>query len=401
MRLLAQLATHQLLTDPNAQPPLATDPFRITPLRWARNAAAPRYQPRTNSPHPRTIHIPNNNDETYLLIPNAPAAPFYRLILGNGDYTPTGNLGVYLSKQGAYTLIQPGAIAIPTNTYTTTDFDPTQLYGGRTADPSIALIQVNADSTATAHELGDLLLLAGVDLEPILTNLAPTETNYDISLFAPLADNALAARTLRTRTYDIDLLLPRTHPAYPFLTRIRDYDRLYLEFSNRYMPVALADYAQTPTGGMLYALRLKLTAIAPYAHAHARYIQAATYTGGALPYTLPGDAPAPVEIRIRIASAPPSSPITVLAPSANATIAFQPDTAGIWSINDSGRIYHTPLTAPATLTDRTDTLLTGALPLTLPPGDGHLALEHDAAYNTLITHITLAAYPRYQPEPIL
>jgi len=398
MRLLAQLATHQLLTDPNAQPPLATDPLRITPLRWARNAAAPRYQPRMNSPHPRTIHIPNANDKAYLLIPNAPSAPFWRLVLGNGDYTPTGNLGVYLSKQGAYTLAQAGVIAIPTNTYTTTNFDPTQLFGGGTADPSIALIQVNA-STATAHELGDLLLLAGVDLEPILTSLVPTETNYDISLFAPLADNALAARTLRTRAYDIDLLLPRTHPAYPFLVRLRDYDRLYLEFNSRYIPVALADFAQTPTGGMLYALRLKLTAIAPYAHTHARYIQTAAYTGGALSYALPGDAPAPVEIRIRIASAPPSSPITILAPSANATVAFQPDTAGIWSIHDTGRIYHTPLTAPAALTDRTDTLLTGALPLTLPPGDGHLALEHDAAYN--ITHITLAAYPRYQPDQLL
>jgi hypothetical protein len=401
MRLLAQLATHQLLTDPNAQPPLATDPFHIAPLRWARNAAAPRYQPRINSPHPRTIHIPNNTDKAYLLIPNAPAAPFYRLILGNGNYTPTGNLGVYLSKQGAYTLIQPGAIAIPTNTYTTTDFDPTQLYGGRTADPSIALIQVNADSTATAHELGDLLLLAGVDLDPILTSLVPTETNYDISLFAPLTENALAARTLRTRTYDIDLLLPRTHPAYPILTRIRDYNHLYLEFNNRYIPVALADYAQSPTGGMLYTLRLKLTATAPYAHDPARHIQTTTYTGGVVPYTLPGDAPTPVEIRIRITSAPPPSPIAVLAPSANTTVAFQPDAEGIWSIHDTGRIYHTPLTAPAALTDRTDTLLTGALPLTLPPGDGHLALEHDAAYNTRITHITLAAYPRYQPDGLL
>jgi hypothetical protein len=277
-------------------------------------------------------------------------------------------------------------------------FDPTQLHDGGTVQPSLALIQLN-NTTATAHELGDLLMLAGVDLEPILANLAPTETNYDISLIAPLTDNALAARTLRTRAYDIDLLLPRTHPAYPFLTRIRDYDRLYLEFNNRYIPVALADYAQSPAGGMLYALRLKLVATAPYAHNPVRHIQTSAYTGGVVPYTLPGDAPAPVEIRIRIASAPPSSPITVLAPSANTTIAFQPDSAGIWSIHDSGRIHHTPLTAPAALTDRTDTLLTGALPLTLPPGDGHLALEHDAAYN--ITHITLAAYPRYQPEPIL
>ena len=400
MRLLAQLATHQLLTDLSAQPPLATDLFRITPLRWARGGGAPRYQPRMNSPHPRTIHIPNSNDKAYLLIPNAPSAPLWRLALGNGDYTPTGNLGVYLAKQGAFALAQAGTIAIPTNTYTTTDFDPTQLQGGGTVQPSLALIQLN-NTTATAHELGDLLLLAGVDLEPILANLAPTETNYDISLFAPLADNALAARTLRTRAYDIDLLLPRTHPAYPFLTRIRDYDRLYLEFNNRYMPVALSDFAQTPTGGMLYALRLKLAATAPYAHTHARYIQTAAYTGGALSYTLPGDAPAPAEIRIRIASAPPSSPITVLAPSANATLALQPDSAGIWSIHDSGRIYHTPLTAPAALTDRTDTLLTGSLPLTLPPGDGHLALEHDAAYNTRITHITLAAYPRYQPDQLL
>jgi len=200
---------------------------------------------------------------------------------------------------------------------------------------------------------------------------------------------------------DIDLLLPRTHPAYPFLARIRDYNRLYLEFNDRYIPVALADYAQTPTGGMLYALRLKLVATAPYAHNPTRHIQTSAYTGGVAPYALPGDAPAPVEIRIRIASAPPSSPVAVLAPSANATVAFQPDSAGIWSIHDSGRIYHTPLTAPAALTDRTDTLLTGALPLTLPPGDGHLALEHDAAYNTLITHITLAAYPRYQPDQLL
>jgi hypothetical protein len=400
MRLLAQLATHQLLTDPSAQPPLATDPLRAPALRWARNAAAPRYQPRTNSPHPRTIHIPNNTDKAYILIPNAPAAPFWRLILGNGDYTPTGNLGVYLAKQGAFALAQLGTINCPANAYTLHTFDPTQLQGGGTVQPSLALIQLN-NATATAHELGDLLLLAGVDLEPILTNLAPTETNYDISLFAPLTESALAARTLRTRAYDIDLLLPRTHPAYPFLTRIRDYDRLYLEFNNRYIPVALADFTQTPTGGMLYALRLKLAAIAPYAHAHARYIQAATYTGGALAYTLPSDAPTPAEIRIRIASAPPNSPITILAPNANATIAFQPDSAGIWSIHDTGRIYHTPLTAPAALTDRTDTLLTGALPLTLPPGDGHLALEHDAAYNTRITHITLAAYPRYQPEPIL
>jgi len=400
MRLLAQLATHQLLSDPNAQPPLATDPFRITPLRWARNAAAPRYQPRINSPHPRTIHIPNSNDKAYLLIPNAPTAPFYLLILGNGDYAPTGNLGVYLAKQGAFALAQPGTINCPTNAYTLHTFDPTQLHGGGTVQPSLALIQLN-NTTATAHELGDLLLLAGVDLEPILTSLAPTETNYDISLFAPLADNALAARTLRTRAYDIDLLLPRTHPAYPFLTRIRDYDRLYLEFNNRYMPVALADYAQSPTGGMLHNIRLKLAATAPYAHTHARYIQATTYTGGALSYTLPGDAPAPAEIRIRIANTPPSSPITVLAPSANATVTFQPDSAGIWSIHDTGRIYHTPLTAPAALTDRTDTLLTGALPLTLPPGDGHLALIHNNAYNTLITHITLATYPRYQPDQLL
>ena len=400
MRLLAQLATHQLLTDLSAQPPLATDPFRIAPLRWARGAAAPRYQPRINSPHPRTIHIPNNNDKAYLLIPNAPSAPLWQLALGNGDYTPTGNLGVYLAKQGAFALAQPGTINCPTNDYTLHTFDPTQLQGGGTVQPSLALIQLN-NATATAHELGDLLLLAGVDLEPVLASLAPTETNYDISLFAPLADNALAARTLRTRAYDIDLLLPRTHPAYPFLVRIRDYDRLYLEFNNRYIPVALADYTQNPTGGMLYALRLKLVATAPYAHTPARYIQATTYTGGALSYTLPGDAPAPAEIRIRIASAPPSSPITVLAPSANATLALQPDSAGIWSIHDSGRIYHTPLTAPAALTDRTDTLLTGSLPLTLPPGDGHLALEHDAAYNTRITHITLAAYPRYQPDQLL
>jgi hypothetical protein len=398
MRLLAQLATHQLLSDPNAQPPLATDPFRITPLRWARNAAAPRYQPRMNSPHPRTIHIPNSNDKTYLLIPNAPSAPFWRLVLGNGNYTPTGNLGVYLAKQGTFALAQPGTINCPTNTYTLHTFDPTQLHDGGTVQPSLTLIQLN-NATATAHELGDLLLLAGVDLEPILANLAPTETNYDISLFAPLTDNALAARTLRTRAYDIDLLLPRTHPAYPFLTRIRDYDRLYLEYNNRYIPVALADFTQTPTGGMLYTLRLKLVATAPYAHTPTRHIQTSAYTGGTVPYTLPGDAPAPVEIRIRIASAPPSSPITVLTPSANTTVAFQPDSAGIWSIHDTGRIYRTPLTAPATLTDRTDTLLAGALPLTLPPGDGHLALEHDAAYN--ITHITLAAYPRYQPEPIL
>ncbi len=398
MRLFAQLATHQLLSDSGEQPPLAADPLRAPALRWARNAAAPRYQPRMNSPHPRTLHIPNNTDKAYLLIPNAPAAPFWRLILGNGNYTPTGNLGVYLAKQGTFALAQPGTINCPTNAYTLHTFDPTQLQGGGTVQPSLALIQLN-NATATAHELGDLLLLAGVDLEPILANLTPTETNYDISLFAPLTDNALAARTLRTRTYDIDILLPRTHPAYPFLTRIRDYDRLYLESDDRYMPVALADSTQTPTGGMLYTLRLKLTATSPYAKTHTRYIQAATYTGDALPYTLPGDAPAPAEIRIRISGAPPSSPITILAPSANATVAFQPDSAGIWSIHDTGRIYHTPLTAPATLTDRTDTLITGALPLTLPPGDGHLALEHNTAYN--ITHITLAAYPRYQPDQLL
>jgi len=352
MRLLAQLATHQLLTDPSAQPPLAADPLRTPALRWARNAAAPRYQPRMGSPHPRTIHIPNNTDKAYLLIPNAPSAPFYRLILGNGDYTPTGNLGVYLAKQGAFTLAQPSTISCPTNAYTLHTFDPTQLHGGGTVQPSLALVQLNNttatahelgdllllagvdlepilaslaptetnydiipnapsapfyrlilgngdytptgnlgvylakqgaftlaqpstiscptnaytlhtfdptqlhgggtvqpslalvqlnNTTATAHELGDLLLLAGVDLEPILASLAPTETNYDISLFTPLADNALAARTLRTRAYDIDLLLPRTHPAYPFLVRIRDYDRLYLEYNNRYMPDALAE----------------------------------------------------------------------------------------------------------------------------------------------------------------
>jgi hypothetical protein len=56
---------------------------------------------------------------------------------------------------------------------------------------------------------------------------------------------------------------------------------------------------------MLYTLRLKLVATAPYAHTPTRHIQTSAYTGGIVPYTLPGDAPAPVEIRIRIASAPP------------------------------------------------------------------------------------------------
>ena len=399
MRLCAALLTDTLL-DSASQPPLQTDPFRAPARRWQRAGSAPHYRARMDSPHPRTLRIPNADDNAYILIPNAPKTP-YRLILGNGDYAPVGNIGLYLSKDATYTLVQDADIDCPTNGYATHTIDPSVLFGDIPADPALAMLQLNARA-APAHEIGDLKLLASVDLDPILASLTPTETNYDLALFTPLAERALMGRTLRTRAYTLDLLLERDNPAYPFLTRLRDYDQLYLEQDDRYMPVALADFAQTPAGGMLYAIQLKLAATDAYAIGFTRYIRRESYTGGVISYTLPGDAPAPVEIRVQLNNNPPANqPITVYLAPAGESLTFKPDAAGVWSIHDSGRIYHCPTDDPAPLIDRTDTLQSGALPLIAPPGDGHLALEHDPAYNTLITDLTLAAYPRYQPDQLL
>ena len=387
------------LHDQFSSPDWQDDPFSAPTLQWLRNASLddhPRYRARLNSPHPRTLRIPTTieGNYAYLLVPHVPKTTLYRLFLGNGNYTPTGTFGLYLSKGAAYIPIQED-IPCPSNAYTLYDFDPTT-----SGEPSLMKLRLNTGN-GTTHEIGDVKLLAGIDLDPLLDRLVPTETGYDLALFTPLAENALMGRILRARTYEIDLLVSRDDPAYPFLLRLRDYDQLYLEHDGRYLPVALDNYNQTSVGGMLQAVQLRLAATAAYALNPIRYIKSDAYAAGdIISYNLPGDAPAPVEIRIRITerSSTYLPIIHIHMPAAGEKVMFRPDAVGVWSLHDTGRIYHCRDEEPASIVDRTDTLRIGTLPLLAPPGDGHYVLE---VSNATVSDTALAAYPRYQPESLL
>lgn len=400
MRLHAELiGDHHLLRDNNGQPQLVANPF--THYRgWARDGSAPKYLARINSPHPRTIVCPSDTQAAFILAPNAPLAEKYRLILGNGNYTPTGNLGAYSSRLGELTINASGPIPIPSNAYTTVEFDPATLFGNQYYEPSLYQIRLGADISENYHELGDIRLYASINLDPLLADLVPLETTYETSLFAPLTHrDALMGRTLRTRAAALTLLIARSDPALEMLQRLHDFPKLHLELNDIYLPVALESLEIAPTGGALFSARLRLLARNAHAFSHERYLKTIPYSGQVLDYNLPGDAPAPVEIRIQINNTPPSTPIVVHLPAAGEILAFQPDAAGIWSLHDTGRIYHAPQQDPTPLNDRTDTLLSGALPIILPPGNGHILLEHNTNYT--ISHVTLAAYPRYHPEHLL
>lgn len=394
MRLLRKLLDHtSWLTHQSTQPAQESVEGHRLMYRWYRNTSA-TYEARMNSPHPRTIRVPaGNNAACY-----APGAPYHRmrLILGNGNYSAQGTVVVAGSRRlGDYASIHTASI--PNNAYTVVDFDAKTIGSG---DYYPASYRVTIQPAAQPAELGDLALYAYTDLTNLLTDLVPVRSQYETSIFTPLSDNAFLARSLTTRAYQLVLLVPRSEPALQWLLSLKEHDQLELETDGYYIPCAVQTADTKPAGGALWEIQLQLIATANYAYSPQRHIAPYTHSSQAdlHGYEIPGDAPAPAEIRIQITNIGESN-LTLHLPAAGETLAFRPDATGIWSIHDTGRIYHSPTGAPSTITDRTDVLKRGALPVALPSGDGLFALQYGAGWG--IPAVTLALYPRRLVESVL
>lgn len=396
MRLHQRLADYTIYISDSGGAPYSEsiEGHRLT-RKWYKETDA-YYNARMNALQPRTLVVPAGANGASLYLPGAPYHRL-RLILGNGNYAVQGTCSIAASRRlGDYAQITQ--YNLPTNNYSINDFDAKTIAGGDYYPTTyrLKLIPTLQDNA----ELGDLWLYAYADLEPYLQDIIPIRTTYDTSLFAPLTDNALLARTLQTRAYQIALLIPRTEPSLPWLLSLREHEGVELEYNGKYLPCAIQSAESRPAGGALWQIELQAAATAPYAYSTQRYI--ATYThssqGDLHGYELPGSAPAPTEIRLQI-TATDTTDIEIHFPAAAETITIRPDNTGIWSIHDTGRIYHIPTGTTAQWIDRTDILKSGTLPLILTHGDGLFALKHTTAWG--IPSITLAAYPRYMPEEVL
>lgn len=391
MRLLKKLLSHtSWLAQTNGQPITESIEGHRRTGQWYRDTNA-HYNARTQSPHPRTIVAPaGNNTLCY-----TPGAPYHRmrLILGNGNYPTSGSVAVAGSRRlGDYATIHTANI--PANNYTTADFDAKTIGSG---DYYPTAYRTLVQATTQNAELGDLALYAYADLEPILADLIPIQSQYELSIFTPLSDHSFLAQSLTARAYEIRLLAPRTDPSLPWLMSLAENEEIELEHNGAYLPCSAQSVQARPAGGALWEITLQLQATQPYAYSPIRHINTQTHSSQAdlHGYQLPGDAPAPTEIRLQITTTH-NSDIELHIPATGEVLKIRPDAQGTWSIHDTGRIYHCPTGTPSTLADRTDILKQGALPITLPPGDGVLALAHHANWG--IPQITLAAYPRYHPN---
>lgn len=394
MRLMRKLLDHtSWLTHQSTQPAQRDVEGHRLVNRWYRDTDA-SYEARMNSPHPRTIRVPASNNAVCYV----PGAPYHRmrLVLGNGNYSAQGAVVVAGSRRlGDYANVH--TTNIPNNAYAAADFDAKTIGSG---DYYPTSYRITIQPTAQPAELGDLTLYAYTDLTNLLVDLVPVRSQYETSIFTPLSDNAFLARSLTTRTYQLTLLVPRSEPALQWLLSLKEHDQLELETDGYYIPCTVQTADSKPAGGALWEIQLQLIATADYAYSPQRYIAPYTHSSQAdlHGYEIPGDAPAPAEIRIQITNLGTGN-LTLYLPAAGETLAFRPDATGIWSIHDTGRIYHSPTGVPSTIIDRTDTLKKGALPILLPSGDGVFAVEHSTNWG--IPAITLALYPRKLVESVL
>lgn len=360
--------------------------------RWYRLDSGVAYYARMDSPHPRTLRCAT--DVKAYLYTRSPA--YHRWRVGLQGAT-NASLGVYGSrKTGDYSL----ALIVSGGAYAETEIDPLSVAYLDSA-PNASLLMLNP-TKGQSSELGDLRYWSVLPVGDLLVELAPVQSAYEVSVFTPLSDSSLVGRYLQSQSYQLRLLVPRTHPWLSFVAHARVSDVVELEYEGVYLPCSVQSVQSRPAGGVLWEIDLLLVATAPYAYRPERYVHVESYLGEhTVGYDLLGDAPAPVELRLLYPSAPPSNHVLeVYNHSTGDYVAVKPDAAGIWSLYDNGRIYHLPNPGTASVcNDRTDALVSGALPIVLEPKEGVLGLDHGAtAYPS---QVALAAYPRYLPEVVL
>lgn len=362
--------------------------------RWYKSAAA-YYQARMEGLQARTlVASAGHNAKLYV-----PGAPYHRLrlILGNGNYAAQGQAAVAGSRRlGDY-----GQIAqynLPSNGYIVQDFDAKAI-GSGDYYPTVYRVSLLSGGSNPA-ELGDLWLYAYADLTPALQDLTPVRTSYEASVFAPLGEGALVGRYLQGRAYRVSLLVARSDESLPWLLSLREGDEVELEYGGVYLPCSVQSAESRPAGGALWEIEYQLVATSAYGYSPQRYVAVYNHSGQSdlHGYELPGNAPAPVEVRLQ-ATATHASDIDIHLPASGEVVRIRPDATGIWSIHDTGRIYHIPTGSQARWIDRTDVLRQGALPIVLPSGDGVFALAHASLWG--LPQVALAAYPRYMPEVAL
>ena len=363
--------------------------------RWVVNNSN-LFTPSMNAPQPRRLDIPPNQSAALYL----PSEAYHRIriLINNAAVPSAGRLKgrIYTQSLGYITLIDN---PLPNNNFATYEYDAKQ-YLTNEYRPTLHQILCETN-TSTSARVCDIAVYAYAPVANFLTELSPVATQYEISVFAPLCHNRYAVRTLNSRAYKLTLLAPRTSPELDYLLSLREQDELEIEVDNRYLPCIVQSCDSQPAGGALWQIQMQLAATSSHAYDPIRYAitHAHSSTADAHGYNLPGNAPAPLEVRVLINAVDANSDIKIHAPAAQAVVTIKPDSVGTWSLHDSGRIYHIPASAPNTIVDRTDILKRGALPIITPPGEGYISIEHSSGY--AISYVALAAYPRYQPETVL
>ncbi|MEJ5385772.1 MAG: hypothetical protein WHS44_12940 [Fimbriimonadales bacterium] len=392
MRLHKRLADYRVwFADSGGEPYIDSIEGHRRTGRWYKASDA-YYQARMQGLQARTlVAAAANNAHLY-----APGAPYHRLrlIVGNGDYTAQGQAAVAGSRRlGDYG--QVVQYNLPSNDYIVQDFDAKSI-GSGDYYPTVYRVSVFAGGSNPA-ELGDLRLYAYADLTPLLRDLTPVRTSYEVSAFAPLGESALLGRYLQGRAYQVSLLVARSDESLPWLLSLREGDEVELEYDGVYLPCSVQSAESRPAGGALWEIEYQLVATAAYGYSPLRYVVVHNHSGqGDLHgYEMPGNAPAPVELRLQVTQTH-ASDIDIHLPASGEVVRIRPDATGIWSLHDTGRIYHIPTGTQAQWIDRTDILKQGALPIVLPSGDGVFALAHSASWG--LPQVALAAYPRYMPE---
>lgn len=397
MRLHQRLADYATVWIPDsagAPATLSTTAHRRV-RRWYKDTASVNYESRQNGLQARTLRAASGNQSASLYVPGAPYHRM-RIIAGNAQST-SGTVAIYGARRlGDYAQI--ASYNLPSSDYAVHDFDAKTI-GSGDYYPTAYRIQIES-TTSAAAEIGDLWLYAYADIAPLLQDLIPIRTTYETSVYAPLADNALLARSLQSRAYQIALLVPRSEVSLPWLLSLREGDNIEIEQGDIYLPCTIQSAESRPAGGALWEVTYQAVATAPYAYSPERSVIAHTHASQSdlHGYYIDGTAPSPTELRLQITNTHDSDIRIHIQPTGE-VITIHPDDEGIWSIHDTGRIYHIPAAPTAQWIDRTDVLRAGALPIILPQGDGLVALEHNTNWG--IPYITIAYYPRYMPEDVL
>jgi hypothetical protein len=313
---------------------------------WYKDGTA-SYQPSLRSLHMRLMEVASTTppSEAHYYFEALPIGIRWLLYSPPGTVGATYRLDAYDGTNWQYTPVHTG--------FASPDTYDAQTYPNTFASFYRLVI--------TAGRVGEFQAYNQLDLDNYLVDLGRGETSYSVNLFEgfPLGTDAGVARTLRSLSFQFELLIPRSDPALRLFTMLANgfhhlNRRMYLTET-----IANTEYAfpcrisnlRLEGSGTLVRVIFDALFTTPHGFSLQRY-RTDGYQDPAASNRYIADLDEPLEIAIpcelrwRINNDPPYSTVAIQAGIRNTSRLVMLDNLarGVWSWSEDGRLYRIPTT---------------------------------------------------------